>query len=91
MLNGFRSFSRDQLSELFALCGFSDKQTAWLIEVLPRAATTFEAAIALVIAEKGGAEMGPFETSDDELADEAQKLLQTGFLAAWNHEVGVRQ
>lgn len=85
------SGDRDLLAKFLARAGFSPAQARWLGEVLPTTKDIAQVAMVLVIAEKSGPDMQPFETSDADLAESANALLRTGLLTAWNHEQEVPQ
>jgi hypothetical protein len=84
MGNPFSRFSEAQMGELLSLCGFSEKQAFWLSQVLPKADDILGASLCVVVADKSGPEMRPFETTDEELLEEARALVQTGALIAWS-------
>jgi len=90
-VNPFSRIDKARTAHLLARIGMSTKQAAWLSEVLPLAPTVFEAAVAFVIADKAGVDMGPFDATDEELAREARDLVQLGALFAWSPEGEVRQ
>lgn len=81
--NPFAGFDKAEMAELFCLAGMSGKQAFWLCEVIPETKCIFEAALCIVIADKSGPDMKPFDTTDDDLARAARELVQFGGLLAW--------